>query len=273
MTRFRIPTINPQNICTVAKPAVKYSICTLVTSETEYRNMRRSFELAGFSPADTEYLYADNILTNSLDAYTAFRKFSSYAKGEYIIYCHQDVLALDKINVLDDKIKELDQLDPFWAIAGNAGASTIKSFFKYFVNGDNENEFVGDLPAKVSSLDEDFLVIKREAGLSTSADLSGYHFYATDLCINADILGYSSYVIKYLVQHKSAGSMVDVFWASRDLFIHKYTRALRSRVLQTTCIKLVIAGNRIISYLANKSPALFVIKELAKIKRKFSLKS
>lgn len=235
--------------------------------------MRRSFELAGFSGTDTEYLYVNNIKVNSLDAYEAFRKFSLIAKGEYIIYCHQDVLVIDTINALDEKLIELDRLDLFWAIAGNAGASTIKSFFKYFVNGDNENEFVGDLPAKVTSLDEDFLVIKRGAGLSTSADLSGYHFYATDLCINADILGYSSYVIKYLVQHKSGGNMGDAFWAARDLFIHKYLRALRSRVLQTTCTKLVIAGDRTISYIANKNLVLFFIKVFVKIRRKFSSKS
>jgi len=231
--------------------------------------MRSSFERVGFSGTDTEYLYANNIKKNSYDAYEAFRKFSFIAKGKYIIYCHQDVLAMDTINILDDKIKELDQLDPSWAIAGNAGASTIKSFFKYFVNGDNENEFVGKLPAKVTSLDEDFLVIKREAGLSTSADLTGYHFYATDLCINADILGYSSYVIKYLVQHKSFGNMGNIFWASRELFIQKYVRALRSRVLQTTCIKLVITGNESISKFANMNFILFFIKVIAKVRRRY----
>src|ERR1035437_9556852 len=115
VVRFHILKNAPQNICKVAEPSVKYSICTLVTSETEYYDMRRSFELAGFSGTDTEYLYADNIKVNSLDAYEAFRKFSLIAKGRYIIYCHQDVLAIDTINVLDEKLIELDRLDPLWA--------------------------------------------------------------------------------------------------------------------------------------------------------------
>lgn len=262
-----IPKSSPKNICSIEQSGIKYSICTLVTSETEYLDMRHSFEIAGFSDAETEYLYADNTEGNSLDAYEAFRKFRHYAHGKYIIYCHQDVLAIDTVNVLDDAINDLDQRDPLWAIAGNAGASTIKSFFKYFVNGDNENEFVGVLPAKVTSLDEDFLVIKNEAGLSTSADISGYHFYATDLCINADILGYNSYVIKYLVHHKSSGNMSDSFWTARTLFINKYRRALRSRVIQTTCIKLVISGNSFLIRLANTNVALFFIKVCIKARK------
>ena len=265
--RSRILDNTPLNICEVTENAVRYSICTLVTSDAEYFNMRHSFELAGFSGPCTEYLYVNNTTCNSLDAYESYRKFHNIARGKYIIYCHQDVLAIDAICILDERINELERLDHLWAIAGNAGASAIKSFYKYFVNGENKKEFIGNLPAMVSSLDEDFLVIKRETGVSTSVDLSGFHFYATDLCINADILGYRCYVIKYLVQHKSGGNMSDYFWASRDLFIRKYSKALRSRAIQTTCVKLVIVGNKFISSLANMSFVMFFIKVIAKTRK------
>jgi hypothetical protein len=269
MEKFHISDITPINISKVAEPDIKYSICTLVTSEIEYAEMRGSFECSGFSGTNSEYLFVDNTKGNSLDGYEAYRKFRRIAKGKYIIYCHQDVLAIDTINVLDRKIEELEKLDPCWAIAGNAGASTIRSFFKYFVNGSNEHEIEGfknDLPVKVASLDENLLVIKSEAGLSTSSDLHGYHFYGTDLCINADILGYSCYVFKFLVQHKSFGNKNEAFWGSRDLFISKYTRALRTRIIQTTCARLGVAGNSLIVLLANTTIVLFIVKVYIKIR-------
>lgn len=269
--RFLITDKTLINICKIAEPDIKYSICTLVTSETEYAEMIHSFERAGFSNLNAEYLYADNTKENSFDAYEAYRKFSRIAKGKFIIYCHQDVLAIDTISVLDDKIYELEKLDHHWAIAGNAGASTIRSYYKYFVNNDDEKEVVGEFPAKVTSLDENFLVIKRDAGLSTSGDLHGYHFYGTDLCINADILGYNCYVIKYLVKHKSWGNKDEAFWASRDLFISKYTRALRSRMIQTTCARLGIAGNSLMSHLFNRSTVMFIVKVFVKIRKKLTV--
>lgn len=268
--RFHIIGTTRINICEIAEPDIKYSICTLVTSETEYSEMIRSFELAGFSKLNTEYLYADNTKNNSFDAYEAYRKFSRSAKGKYIIYCHQDVLAIDTIRELDDKIYELEKFDPHWAIAGNAGASTIRSYYKYFVNNDDEKEVIGEFPAKVNSLDENFLVIKREAGLSTSGNLHGYHFYGTDLCINADILGYNGYVIKYLVKHKSWGNKDEAFWNSRKEFISKYTGALRSRMIQTTCARLGIAGNRLISYLFNRTSVFFIVKVYVKARKKLT---
>jgi hypothetical protein len=257
----------------VAESEITYSICTLVTSETEYADMKRSFESAGFSEPATEYLYADNIKSNSLDAYEAYRRFSRIAKGKYILFCHQDVLALDSVNVLANKIQELDKLDPLWAIAGNAGAASIRSVYKFFVNNDDEKEIVGDLPAKVHSLDENFLLIRRESGLSTSADLSGFHFYATDLCINADILGYRCYVIAYLVKHRSWGNKNEAFWAARDLFIHKYMRALRFRIIQTTCARFVISGDGLFCRIANVAFVMFFFKEFDKFRKRFSQKS
>lgn len=108
--RFLITDKTLINICKIAEPDIKYSICTLVTSETEYAEMIHSFERAGFSNLNAEYLYADNTKENSFDAYEAYRKFSRIAKGKFIIYCHQDVLAIDTISVLDDKIYELENL-------------------------------------------------------------------------------------------------------------------------------------------------------------------
>ena len=244
----------------------------MVTSETEYAEMVRSFELAGFSKLTTEFLYADNTKSNSFDAYEAYRKFSRIAKGKFIIYCHQDVLAIDSINVLDEKINELEEMDPHWAIAGNAGASTFRKYFKYFVNNNNEHENIGDIPVQVTSLDENFLVIKRKAGLSTSADLHGFHFYGTDLCLNADILGYNCYVIKYLVKHKSWGNQDEAFRTSQKKFINKYSWAMRTRVIQTTCVRIVVSGQRTISKIGNMKVTLFLIKEYKKRKDKFTLK-
>ncbi len=59
------------------------------------------------------------------------------------------------------------------------------------------------LPIRVGSLDENFIVVKRQANLALSHDMSGFHLYGTDLCIIADILGRTSYVVDFHLCHKA----------------------------------------------------------------------
>ena len=61
----------------------------------------------------------------------------------------------------------------------------------------NEPTCWGELPAKVHTLDENFIVVRRAANLSLSHDLDGFHLYGTDLCLIADVLGGNRYVIDF----------------------------------------------------------------------------
>jgi len=103
---------------------------------------------------------------------------------------------------------------------------------------------VGSLPQRVMSLDENFIVVKRSARLGFSRDLTGFHLYGADICLLADILGHSAYVVDFHLRHLSAGSKSVSFRAAERAFVAKWNRALRPRCVQTTCTLLAISGSR-----------------------------
>ena len=116
-----------------------------------------------------------------------------------------------------------------------------------------ENINVGQFPAKVKSLDENFIVVKKEAALSISNDMSGFHLYGTDMCILAEILGYNAYVIDFHLRHNSGGNINKSFDDSKQSLLNKYEKALNSKYIRSTCTKMIITSNRTLNKMLNKS--------------------
>lgn len=227
-----------------------FSICTLVTDLSEYHQMCESFSNAGFSNENSDFIYIDNSKNNKYDAYEGVRKFLNSSKNKYIIICHQDILLkFDNYITLLQRIDEMDHLDKTWAILGNAGHNSFNDFRLRITDPHGENRYKGPLPAKVYDLDENFILIKNSAQLSLSNNIGGFHFYATDLCLIADILGFSSYVIDFHLYHKSAGNCDTSFFEAKKRFIKKYTYAFRPRYMKTTCTKFFISGYSILNKL------------------------
>jgi hypothetical protein len=103
-----------------------FSICTLVTNMNEYQEMIDSFVASGFNEMNSEFLFINNSQKNTLDAYEGIRHFLLSSQGCYIIICHQDILLrYDNIEILLQRLKELEEIDPDWAVAGNAGGIGI----------------------------------------------------------------------------------------------------------------------------------------------------
>jgi len=250
-------------------PAFSYSVCTLVTRTEEYQEMASSFINAGFNQQDCEFLYIDNSVQNHADAYTGINWFLERAKGEYIIICHQDIL-IDKDTRadLENKLAELQQLDPQWAICGNAGAAGPNHIVYHISYPDSVFKNKGKFPLKVSALDENFLVIKRTAMLATSNDLSGFHLYAADLCLNADIRGFSSWVIAFNLTHKSYGNADHSFQQSRRQLIQKYNHVFRNRWIQTPSAVFLLSGSKLRWLYANPL-ALFTVRMFNGIKKRW----
>ena len=227
----------------IRRSCVKYSISTIVNDCEEYIRCVDSFLSKGFAPGLCEYLYADNVVSNRLDAFQACNAFILEAQGEYIVICHQDILLLDHdIHHLDTLIDEISALDPDWAVLGNAG---IDLSGKSIRNLHDPHGFstCDLLPVRVQSVDENFLIVKRSANLALSSNLHGFHFYAADLCLIASFLGYNAYVINFFVFHKSAGKINAIFWNSRQKIIKKYQQAFAPKLLQTPCVSLPISQN------------------------------
>lgn len=225
---------------------IAYTIATLVTQPDQYDAMRASFTAGGFSTHDCEYLYIDNTGETQSSAFQGLNQALVEARGRNVILCHQDVRLIpggDARADLDARLAELETSDPAWALAGNAGGIGPGRLALRISDPHGCNRQIGDLPAQVTSLDENFIVLKRNANLSFSNDLEGFHFYGTDICLIADILGFSAYVIDFHIEHLSPGnSRSQDFAFAKEAFRSKWAAALRARWIQTTCALVRIDG-------------------------------
>jgi hypothetical protein len=213
-----------------------FSVCTLVTDVTEYEKTLRSFLAKGFNLGNSEFLVVDNRNANRLDAFAGIREFVESASGCYIVVCHQDVeLIEDGFDVLLQRLRELGGSAPNWAVAGNVGVRGLTNWIARISDPHIRDARVGYFPAAVDSIDENFIVIRRETGLLPSNDLSGFHFYGLDLCIQAERRGLGAYVIDFHLLHKSAGCKSAAYFASRGAIENKYAQGSRGRIVRTPC--------------------------------------
>jgi hypothetical protein len=234
--------------------AVAYSFCTLVTNLTRYHAMVEGFRRLGFTSADREFLYIDNSASNQADAFSGYNRFLRQASGRYVILCHQDVMGLeDGREKLDSLLAALSEKDSVWAVCGNAGVDVRGRRFIRITDPYAPDQSTGQpFPRKVMSLDENFIVVKSEANLALSRDLTGFHWYGSDLCLIADILGWTAYVIDFHLRHDSRGSVDQHYNSLRNQLRSKYTRAFRPRTLRVLTERNVyLSGNRWVSAGAN----------------------
>ena len=242
-----------------------YSICTLVTRKEEYVEMVDSFIKAGFDEVRCEYLYIDNSVATNADAFKGLNRFLLEGQGKYIILCHQDILLHDKVfDDLAQQIKLIDSVDSNWAILANAGGINLKHVAMHLTQNSGNRLLENILPLKAITVDENFMVIKRSANLALSADLRGFHMYGTDICLIADILGYSSYIVDFNLTHKSDGNADASFYLLKKQLMHKYRRALRGRFISTTITRLYLSGSKSNFYLFNTPVIMFLVRQYYK---------
>jgi hypothetical protein len=182
---------------------------------------------------------------------------------------HQDVLCIDTKDKLLECLSKLTELDNHWAICGNAGAISYHEDAMY-INNAGQIKISANLPARVISLDENFLVIKHDSNLTISSDLSGFHLYGTDLCLIGDILGYHAYVIPFMVKHLSYGNQQELD-RYIPVFFKNYGRKLRNRYIETTCTRFYLTNGITKSRIVNYPLVLSFIKFGQRIKQLFKL--
>jgi hypothetical protein len=251
----------------VADSNYTLSICTLVTDSSDYQLLLNSFLKAGFNEKNCEFLFIDNS-NNKYNAYSGINKFLATAKGKYIIICHQDIeIKYDNYEMLMEQIEFMNKRDNTWGVLGNAGNLNLHKFFMKITHPNNQTIEKGILPAKINTLDENFLVIKKEANIGLSSNLKGFHFYGTDICILANIRGYSCYAINFNILHKSEGKIDANYYKNKKELIHKYENALKSRFLRTTITHIFISSSHFLNAVMNTPLGLLFTKIIFKIKK------
>ncbi len=229
----------------------KIEFYTLVTRFEEYNEMIESAEKVGFDREDIKFYYFDNKNSNTFDGYSGLNHALKICKSEYMIFCHQDILFhYDSYYKLLNCIIELESKDNNWAVAGNAGKNEKGEYFINITdpNGEQKN---GNLPAKVMSLDENFLIINMKHNIGCSQLLTGFHLYATDLCQNAINLGLNCYVIDFHLYHKSAGNLDRSFYTAVERFIKVQEKKKKSQIIYTACTNFFISSNCLLNWLLN----------------------
>jgi hypothetical protein len=219
-----------------------FSVCTLVSDPAQHGSMRTSFTAGGFTDDRTEYLTLDNSGGNIWCAYSGITRLLEAARGRYAIFCHQDVRLLsDGLAVLAARLADLDRRAPDWALAGNAGMRADGRPALRITDPHGADQRSGPFPARVVSLDENFLVVRGDAGIRPSARLSGFHLYGTDLCLQARAAGRSAWVVDFHLRHLSAGRVDAGFLAQQEEFERQWGARLgRSERIRTTCTTVTL---------------------------------
>jgi hypothetical protein len=221
-----------------------FSVVTLLRNELSYRRMLRSFRDYGFTAENTEFIAIDNRVTNLTDGFQGARLALSQAAGRYLIFCHDDVeLLQDSFDDLCQRLVALEELDPGWMVAGMAGG-----VYRQQVAQAGRSQVASRLsdrwgagrrvgrpfPRRVESLDEMFLLMPRLRAPQASVDLSGFHFFGTDLCLQAELAGGSAYVIDFHLFHHGTAHKGPDYWDQKARIEAKYRPYFPGRTVITS---------------------------------------
>ena len=237
---------------------LKFSICTIVNDMDEYAVMQNSFKQNGFID-NCEYIIADNTNGNEFDAYESISHFLKKAQGEFLVIVHQDVRLIDDYTKLVWCLNDLENKDKKWAVCGNAGAKGYHQSVLHIAHKSHK-EVSFNLPIKVNSLDENFLILKAASNITVSSDLKGFHLYGTDLCIIAHFLGYNCYVIEFMLLHLSEGNIGSLKNTEHE-FIEQYGEKMNIGYLQTTCTQFYLSNSKKKNKLLNTLFFFFILKQ------------
>lgn len=216
-----------------------FSLCCLVTDWKAYEKTENKLREAGFTEKNSELIVCDNTAGNTFSAFEAMRSFVTVSKGRFIIILHQDAYPLEPCEKLIDQLAQVEKHDPMWGVVGNAGVSFESWPEQVGALRMPRTTLVMDNPfRRVSAIDENCILIRNGCGITVSADLDGYHLYGIDVCLVADRLGFHSYVIDYLWQHDSEGTIGKDFFARKTRLTAKLSKHYSATELPTTCTYL-----------------------------------
>jgi hypothetical protein len=217
-----------------------FHIQTVANDLAQYEAMKRSFIDAGFTDDVARFTLHDNSSRNTTDPYQVLRELDPAAPEPYTILCHQDVRA-DLGHGADQLVRVLNALTrdhPDWAIAGNAGMLP-RGFAAYHLNDPAYPFRLKKLPQAVWTLDENVLVIRRDAGPVASPGLHGFHFYGADACLCAAERGRGAYVVDFLLTHLSGGNATSqAFFDCRTALVDHWRPRITVGVINTSCAHL-----------------------------------
>lgn len=168
---------------------------------------------------DFELITLDNTRSQFTSASEALNQGGSLAKGDYILFIHQDIV-LESESWLHDLEQSLGELDNL-GVVGVAGRSAdeweVVTNITHGIPPDRASRFHVTAPMKVQTIDECAFVVPKSVFNQLRFDEETcyhWHLYSVEYCLSANRLGYSAYVLPLELYHKSEGASM-----SKDYFL------------------------------------------------------
>ncbi len=148
------------------------------------------------------------LLRGHTSAASAYNAGICQAKGEYLVFIHQDVyLAEGWVERLRAALEHLSSKDPNWGVLGvwgiNPAGQGVGYLYCTAIGRQLGEAFAGC--KEVRSLDEVLLITRKSSGLQFDESVGGFHMYGTDICLEAARRGMRSYAISAFCIHNSNG--------------------------------------------------------------------
>jgi Glycosyltransferase like family len=191
--------------------------------------------LSSLSAQNTEHeiLTVDNRDSVFHNAATALNWGASQAKGQLVVFAHQDVslLSVDWLLRAETIFRQCSPAG-WMGVAGSTDRGELRGFLR-----DRAALFGApfDVPIEVQSLDECLLIHRRESGGYHYFDeaVPGWHAYGVEACCSAISSGKKNYVISLPIWHDSKSSNLDGLAESHAYVSRKHGSELRE--IFTTC--------------------------------------
>jgi Glycosyltransferase like family len=174
------------------------------------------------------------------------------AESEWVVCVHQDVyLPKGWDRCLARQLRETERRLGQIGVAGVYGVGDVESHRSprlslaaeragWVVDRKRVLRDGPDLPARVATLDELLLVVRRDTTTRFDPDL-GFHLYGADICMQARERGHAVVALEALCHHNSASvGLPDAFFASAEVFARKWKHRLP---VATPCVIIDCQGS------------------------------
>jgi hypothetical protein len=180
--------------------------------------------------ADYELILVDNTQKKFNSASEALNHGGQRAKGEYIIFVHQDVDLLSE-KFLENLEQILDKI-PNFGIAGVAGKSKLNRFIISNIKQGKPPKYAAKIQitetVNVQTVDECFFVTPKTVFDRVTFDekvCDGWHLYAVDYCLSVGEMNYAVCVVPISLYHRSvAGSFSRDYYSTIKKLIKKHEK-------------------------------------------------
>lgn len=213
---------------------LRFSIITCVSNYDLYRScVADSIELSDFG--DYELISIDNTM-GWYSAAAALNMGSKTAKGEILIFCHQDIkFPSNWLPIVNEQLLLISEKDLNWGVSGVMGVKNNGLFAGNIIDPHTTTK-IGKLPCKVETLDEVCLIMRKSSALRFDESLGGFHLYGADICLQSRQLGLSCYAIDAPFEHLSKGKVDESFLKIAEKLKEKWSKIKGSPyVIETTC--------------------------------------